>query len=153
MKYFLIVSLFFASSCLKIYKKENNVKGVEVVMEKKDLNLFIIKKRLDDLFEKTPEARYKLFINIESLKTRGGITSEAYTTSFQINIKASFKLFDVNLQRVVYSSNISKNSNYVSESSKLVAEKVGEDAVKDALAKKIATEIYEDIQERFFEIK
>ena len=150
MKVIFILIALFLTSCLETYERKNIIQNVLVIPAKKDTSLFIIKKDLEEKFNLTENPIYNLSISAVKTSAAGGLTNEAYTTSFTVKLSVTFTLIENATKKKVYSGVVSRSSNYISEKQKLVAEKIGTNATFDLLAEKISEEIYDSIQDNIF---
>jgi hypothetical protein len=152
MKLFFLIITLLISGCLQTYERTENIKNVKVIPSKQDESLFLIKKTLEDKFSFNGNPDYNLYISIVKKSEAGGLTSEAYSASFTSTITVKYTLYSVQEKKNVFSSAVSKSTNYVSERGKFVAEKVGEKAVFENLSIRVSEEIYEQIQDGFLNI-
>ena len=147
MKLFFLIITLLISGCLQTYKRTENIKNVRVIPSKQDENLFSIKKNLEAKFGLNGNPEYNLYISIVKNSAAGGLTSEAYSTSFTAKMTVKYTLYNVLEKKNIFSSSVSRSTNYVSEYGKFVAEKVGEKAVFENLSTRVSEEIYEQVEE------
>ena len=152
MKLFFLIITFLISGCLQTYERTESIKNVKVIPSKQDENLFSIKKNLEAKFGFNGNPEYNLYLSIVKNSAAGGLTSEAYSTSFTATITVKYTLYNILEKKNIFSSSVSRSTNYVSERGKFVAEKVGEKAVFESLSARVSEEIYEQIQDRFLNI-
>lgn len=148
---FLILLLFLSSCVFKVFDRENKIQDVQVVMQKQDEALFMVKKNLEEKFQlqnpKNP--MYTMLILKTEVLTGGGVNSAGVASNFTLTIKINFSLIDNKTGKVIFKGSSAETTNMVSSTGNLIAEYSNKKFATQALTKNLSEKIYEEVQNNF----
>ena len=151
MKIFYFIILFLTSCMFEGVDRVNSIQNVLVEINKKNETNFNIKKILESKFNALNNVKpeYKLLINTSEDTSASGLASNASTSNFNLEIKVTFKLYRVQDNKIIFSGSLTEDTNYLSGSSKIIAEYISSKSARQNISKILAEKIYEDIQNHF----
>jgi hypothetical protein len=148
---FLIILLFLSSCVFQAFDRENKIQDVQVVMQKQDEALFMIKKNLEQKFnlQNTEAPTYTLVILKTEVLTGGGVNSAGVSSNFTLTITINFSLIDNKTGKIIFKSSVAETTNMLSSTGNLIAEYSNKKFATQALTKTLSERIYEEVQDTF----
>ena len=147
-----LIMLFFLSSCIfQPFDRENKIQDVQVIMQKQDEALFMVKKSLEQKFNlQNPEApTYTIIISKTEVLTGGGVNSAGVASNFTLTITINFSLIDNKTGKIIFKGSAAETTNMVSSTGNLIAEFSNKKFATQALTKNLSERIYEEVQDNF----
>jgi hypothetical protein len=150
----LLIFLFFVISCgFEEVKRKEVIQNVLVIPSKKNEETFLIKNILEEKFNTTKNPEYKLTLEMTENINASGFGSDIFTTNFTLTISINFKLIEISSGKVIFSSNVSGSTNYLSNRENVIAEYSSKKFANKNVSEALAGKIYDLIQNNFgFEV-